>query len=140
MVPVPILPILVLRTMVAEWPDGGEADIMAVDEFKSRINDDLDTPRGIAILWGVVNSKLPLEVKKATLLDFDKVLGLRLAESTTDRVDIKDIPADVQNLLNEREQARLQRKWSESDRLRDSIRVLGYLVEDTSEGSQLKRL
>lgn len=129
-----------LRSAIAEWPDGGEPDAVMLAEFRSRINDDLNTPRGIALLWEVVDGKLPTSVKKATLLDFDKVLGLRLAESTSDRVNVDEVPASVQHLLAEREQMRRSGDWGGSDRIRESIRTLGYLVEDTSNGVQIKQL
>ena len=129
-----------LRTVFAEWPNGGQADVTMVGEFQDRINDDLDMPTAIALLWGVVKSKLSPEVKKATLIEFDRVLGLQFNNSKSDRVDIDEVPAVVRGLLKEREQARNQRNWSESDRLRDEIRVLGYMVEDAREGVQIRRL
>lgn len=129
-----------LRSTIAEWPNGGEADTSMLNEFKSRINDDLNTPRCIALLWEVVNSNLSSSVKKATLFDFDKVLGLRLSESTSDRINAEKVPVSVQRLLTEREQLRMEGNWAGSDRIRESIRVLGYLVEDTSKGVQIRQI
>ena len=128
-----------LRTALAEWPDGGLADATVVSEFHSRINDDLDMPTAVALLWEVTKGGLPSEVKKATLIEFDKVLGLQFVHSKSDRININEVPAEVQTLLKEREQARNQKNWSESDRLRDMIRSLGYVVEDARDGIQIKR-
>lgn len=129
-----------LRSTFAEWPDGGEADAAMLNEFRSRINDDLNTPRCVALLWDVVGSKLPTAVKKATLLDFDKVLGLRISESTSDRVNVEEVSTNVRRLLEQREQLRREGDWAGSDRIRESIRSLGYLVEDTPKGVQIKKL
>ena len=130
-----------LRIAFSEWPSGGKADALAVNEFMTAINDDLNTPRAIALLWDIVNSgKFSSSVKKATLIDFDNVLGLKLSQSVTNRVDIEDVPPTVQHLLNEREEMRHQKNWSGSDRLREVIHTMGYLIEDAPEGPRLKRL
>lgn len=129
-----------LRSAIAEWPNGGEADTSMVNEFKSRINDDLNTPRCIALLWEVVNGELSPSAKKATLLDFDKVLGLRLAESVSGRDNFEEIPSGVQHLLEERRRLRDEGDWAGADRLRENIRALGYVVEDTAKGAQIKKL
>jgi cysteinyl-tRNA synthetase len=128
-----------LRTALAEWPDGGLADASMVGEFHNRINDDLDMPTAVALLWEVTKGDLPSEVKKATLIEFDKVLGLQFVHSKSGRININEVPAEVQTLLKDREQARNQKNWSESDRLRDKIRSLGYVVEDARDGIQIKR-
>jgi len=130
-----------LRAEIAKWPDGGEVDDEMLNEFKLRVNDDLNTPRGLALLWEVANSKkLPLAVKKATILDFDKVLGLRLSESAPDQIEVEEIPAGVQSLAAKRTQLRKEKDWAGSDNVRDEIRELGYLVEDTPNGVQIRKL
>jgi cysteinyl-tRNA synthetase len=73
-----------LRTTVYEWGAAGEADLSYVNRFKVQINDDLNMPRAVAVTWELVKSDLPAPTKKATLLEFDRVLGLRLAELATE--------------------------------------------------------
>lgn len=128
-----------LRSTITEWPDGGKVDMFTLNEFKIRINDDLNTPRCIALLWDVVNGKLPSSVKKATIIEFDKVLGLTLAESVTEQNNAGKIPIEVQRLLEERECLRHKKDWAGSDRIRESIRMLGFLVEDTTNGVKIKQ-
>ena len=69
-----------LRLASYEWGEpGDEIDEAYQNQFLAQINADLNMPRALAVVWDLVKSDLPPHVKKATLLDFDRVLGLRLA-------------------------------------------------------------
>jgi cysteinyl-tRNA synthetase len=105
------------------------------EKFKKAINDDLNMPQALAVVQEMLKSDLSKEDKLATVLDFDKVLGLRL-DSVVIQKD-KDLPAKVKELMGKRQEARLAKNWQESDRLRVEIEKLGYRVEDTSEGSRV---
>jgi len=72
---------------------------------------------------------------EATLLRFDEVFGLRLAEWAPGTISI---PEDVLALLQQREAARAEKRWKDADRLRDEIYDHGFDVEDTAKGPQLK--
>ena len=75
----------------------------------------------------------------ATILEFDKVLGLDLASAaSTD--DISEIPEVIKKLLAEREEARKKEDWPRSDALRQEINQLGYHLEDTQTGPKIKLL
>ncbi|HSR32728.1 MAG TPA: cysteine--tRNA ligase, partial [Anaerolineae bacterium] len=103
--------------------------------FTEQINDDLNMPRALAVTWDLVRSDLPPSTKKATLLEFDSVLGLRLAEWKPAEVDV---PEEVTALADQRQQARLEKRWQNADALRDQIRAAGYEVEDTPQGPRLR--
>jgi cysteinyl-tRNA synthetase len=49
------------------------------------------------------------------------------------------IPDEVQKLLTEREQARAEKRWADSDALRDTIDALGYIVKDTKDGQKVEK-
>ena len=69
-----------LRNAVYEWgAAGNEPDAGFMGQFETAINDDLNMPRALAVTWDLVRSNLDPSVKKATILVFDKVLGLDLA-------------------------------------------------------------
>ncbi len=51
-----------------------------MDRFCESINDDLNMPRAVALTWDLLKSSLPAGIKKGTLLQFDRVLGLKLGE------------------------------------------------------------
>jgi len=68
--------------------------------------------------------------KLATILDFDRVLGLSL-----DQVNKSEaLPEEVQKLIDDRQAARAARDWAKSDQLRDAIQNMGYTVHDTKDG------
>jgi cysteinyl-tRNA synthetase len=111
------------------------ADIEA--DFMAALDDDLNTPKALAVVWKLVDGDYPLGDKGATLLWMDKVLGLGL-DAQVGR--IVDIPADIQALLNERVAARAAKDWAKSDELRKLIEERGWTLEDSKEGQKVKPL
>ncbi|HET6443506.1 MAG TPA: cysteine--tRNA ligase, partial [candidate division Zixibacteria bacterium] len=89
-----------LRTAVYGWDDNGEPADEYLERFLRHINDDLNMPRALAVTWDLVRSDLPDGVKKSTIFEFDKVLGLRLAEWAPVQVEA---PEEVQDLVKQRE-------------------------------------
>jgi cysteinyl-tRNA synthetase len=124
-----------LRTACFEWGPPGNPDRIYIDQFTNQINDDLNMPRAIAVTWDLVRSDLPLPSKKATLLFFDKVLGLRLADW---QPAAEIIPADVKALVEQRSLARTEKRWQDADTLRQQIAQAGYEIEDTPQGPRVK--
>ncbi len=105
-------------------------------KFKEFIEDDLDTPRALTVLWDILKDEnISNADKKATVLDFDKVLGLGFADIKTDK-----IPEEVSKLIKEREQARKNKDFKKSDELRKEINSLGYEVKDTADGQKISKI
>jgi cysteinyl-tRNA synthetase len=125
-----------LRSAVYEYGAPSQADPEYLTRFLERINDDLNMPRAVAVVWDLVKSELPPGVKKATLLDFDRVLGIRLAEW---RPSEEQVPAEVTALVEERQRARAQRRWKDADEIRERVRELGFDIEDTPKGPHARR-
>ncbi len=104
-------------------------------EFLSYINDDMDMPRALALLWEVVKSeKLNSKTKYDLIINFDKVFGLNLGKIKSDK-----IPATVLKLAKEREKYREEKNFAKSDELRKKIESLGWLIDDSPSGPKLKR-
>jgi cysteinyl-tRNA synthetase len=115
----------------------GEKDPLVDAEFKTKfmeaINDDLNMPRALAVAQEMLKSPISSPAKVATILDFDRVLGLDL-----DRLDKSQaLPEAIQKLVAARQKARQNKEWVESDRLRDEIHALGYVVQDTKTGMKV---
>lgn len=126
-----------LRRQLASLGDGfGRVDDAVRLEFQQAINDDLNMPQALALLFKVLKSDLSAEDKRATARDFDKVFGLDLFRPLTEQN--VDIPENVAALLSERRQARTEKDWLKSDILRQAIYEAGYLVEDGQEGQSVK--
>lgn len=123
-----------LREKISKW-DGSNAEPSAglLEEFKNRVNNDINTPQAIALMWDVVNDKsLPDGIKKATILEFDKVLGLGL-----DNKVVAEIPAEIVALAKQRDEFRKAKQWEKSDQIRQEILSKGYELEDTSNGPRV---
>lgn len=124
-----------LRAAVYDWGEAGTVDEEFMEQFESQINDDLNMPRAMAVTWDVVRSDRLPATKKATVLEFDRVLGLGLAEwAPVDEI----IPTEILTLVEKRQQARSQKRWEEADMLREQVSEAGYDIEDTPQGPRVK--
>jgi cysteinyl-tRNA synthetase len=102
-------------------------------KFMEAINDDLNMPRAMAVVQAMLKSEISDADKLATIMDFDRVLGLGL-----DQVNqLELLPGKVQKLVADRQTARAAKDWARSDQLRDAIQDLGYTVHDTKDGMKV---
>jgi cysteinyl-tRNA synthetase len=112
------------------------------ERFRAAIADDFNAPEALAVTWETIreaNRAVDGAEKRALLeaaLDFDRVLGLRLA----DAADAKALPAKVAALIEQREAARAARDWTTADELRGTIRQHGYEIEDTPSGTRWRKI
>src|SRR3989344_1124034 len=97
-------------------------------EFLARLNDDLNMPRALALLWKEAKSY-------EDLLCADEVLGLGLKN-----LKKAAVPPRVKALLVKREALRREKKWGQADRIREEIMKLGFKVQDMPEGSQVIKI
>lgn len=121
----------------------GEDDVSAVvDEAKKAMEkalaNDLVLPEVFGALFEMIKSinKLSPTSKSATdakalVLEMDRILGLDLGQHT-------EIPDDVRDLAEERQQARKEKDFNRADVLRDDIEHQGWIVEDIDDGYLLK--
>ena len=120
-----------------EWGDATDVDPVFYQRFLNHVNDDLNMPRALAVAWELVKSGLDKGVKKATILAFDEVFGLRIKDWKPAEVDI---PVAVQQLADDRQAARDAKQWQLADEIRAAITEAGFVVEDSREGPRLKPL
>lgn len=125
---------------------GGVVDPGYQKKFHEAINDDLDTPRAIALMWEIVkDSSLSPADKVATLKEIDSVLDIGLSDELDDMVRElgivapENIPEEIQELLSKREIARATHNWDESDHIREALNLKGYTVEDTPQGQKISK-
>jgi cysteinyl-tRNA synthetase len=103
------------------------------EKFVEAVNDDLDMPKALTVLWEVVGDKtLWPDARKNLLLEFDQVLGLGFG-----RVRPANVPSKIKKLAQERTSLRQQKNWLKADMLRAKIEQEGWIVEDTEQGSKL---
>jgi cysteinyl-tRNA synthetase len=104
-----------------------------IKEFEKEMNDDLNTPKAMQVLWGLIRDD-KADGKYQTIKKIDKVFGLKLLEK-----EEIEIPAEVKKLAEERENARKSKDWKKSDELRDKINKLGFAINDTPKGYEIKK-
>ena len=117
-----------------DWGEPGQVCSDTLAQFTHHINDDLNLPRAIAVIWDMVKTDLADADKKATLIKMDEVLGLGIADWQPKALTV---PADVMALVEQREQARKDRDFARADALRTEVEVLGFQIEDTREGPKV---
>ena len=105
------------------------------EEFILAINDDLNTAKGLAVLWEMLKSNIPSSDKYDLALYFDEVFGLGLKEASSVKLEI---PVEVKKLVEEREKLRKEGKFEEADKLRIKIEKFGFRVEDLPDGPKVK--
>lgn len=103
--------------------------------FHEAINDDLNMPVAMSVVWNVVKNPVKSKKYQELLLKFDEVLGFDLEHYQGK--DEKTIPEEDMKLVEQRNIARQNKDWKESDRIRDILLSKGYSVKDTPEGTQI---
>ena len=104
------------------------------NKFIEKITDDFNLPQGLVVMQELLKSDLSAPDKLATLLDFDKVLGLNLDKIRKEKLVV---PESIKKLAEEREQARKDKDWSKADQIRKQIKEKEYQIEDTDKGSKI---
>jgi len=135
------------KIMFTQYADvRGKLDTQKQIEIVQAINNDLDTPKVIALMHDFIKDEsLTDGEKKALLLECDSLLGIGLSDNAEEglaelgHVATDELPENVQELLNQREASRIAKNWSEADRLRDAIELEGYTLEDSPEGPKLTK-
>ncbi|MFM2357704.1 MAG: cysteinyl-tRNA synthetase [Candidatus Parcubacteria bacterium] len=108
-----------------------------IKQYKEYIADDINTPQVIALIHQIISdTKQTPEDKKATLYEIDTTLGLNLKKLVQ---EINHIPQHIETLTRERDEKRKNKDWKASDELRKTIEQEGYLVEDATEKTIIKK-
>ena len=104
------------------------------NRFLEAINDDLNMPLALSVIWDVVKSEKKSPVLAELLLKFDTVLGLNI-----EKEDKLELPEEIIQIIEERKLARINKDWKKSDELRDKLISLGYTVKDTPNGMEIHK-
>ncbi|HEU5376080.1 MAG TPA: cysteine--tRNA ligase, partial [Ktedonobacteraceae bacterium] len=112
--------------------------------FLQAVEDDLNLPRALALVWAMLRtSKIDAAMKVRHLLDFDRILGFGLreyllSEEQERRLDpqvyLAAVPAGVARQVEERQTLRQEHKFDQADLLRANLAMTGYALRDTPRG------
>ena len=122
-----------LKNLVYDLRDDKKTSKKYMLEFENAINDDLNMPNALQILWNLIRDEKAAG-KFQTVKKMDEVFGLNLFEK-----EKIEIPSDVKRLADERLKARKNKNWERSDELREKINNLGFVVEDTNDCYVVKK-
>jgi cysteinyl-tRNA synthetase len=136
-------------------PAGGQLK-SAVERTKTRfvaaMDDDFNSAGAIGQLFDLIKSynvlldehgttlaqdRDALELAKRTICDFDSILGLFRGGFPA---GVDEVPVEIQAMLDERQNARKDRDFQRADELRDQIIAAGYTIEDTPQGTRVRKI
>lgn len=125
-----------LRETIREWdqPKIGCAEFE--QKFLDAVNNDLNIPQALAVMWEMVKSDYPTSAKAESILVMDKVLGLGLEDYLGKQIEV---PNTVMRMVKQREQVRKSGDFKKADQLRKEIKDMGFEIEDTSQGPKVKK-
>ncbi len=113
----------------------GKVAASHTEKFLEALYDDVGTPSAVAEIWNMLKDEIVTDADKyRTLMDMSDILGLGLHEA---KKVVVEIPEKIKSLLDERTVARTSKNFTESDRLRDEILELGFMVKDTENGQEV---
>jgi cysteinyl-tRNA synthetase len=122
----------------SNFPHGEETTEIrrAEERFHAAMKDDLNTPKALSALYdlrgAVTNGKTDAVQATAMIKKLGKILGFSLLASSSN-------PEEVQELIKERDEARRKRDFAISDRIRKQLGEMGYIVEDTTGKTVVRR-
>ncbi|HSW48010.1 MAG TPA: cysteine--tRNA ligase [Candidatus Saccharimonadales bacterium] len=126
---------------IALWNEPAGALPEYDKRFLDAINDDLNTPQALAVMWEMVKSDHPTAAKAKTLFKMDQVLGLNLFENReVIKRDQGIVPDEIKAMVREREQLRREKRFNLADQLRRKIEKLGYVIEDSKTGPKARKV
>ena len=127
-----------VRDHVADLPD---PDPETIASFAERMDDDLDTPGAMAIVFKSVtriNSLLDAGSDLVALPLISALLSMMRAVGLVLDVDGSELPDEVVALARERDEARAAKDWTRADALRDELVAAGWVVEDSADGTRVR--
>ena len=107
-------------------------------EFHEAINDDLNVPMAMGVLWKMLRLPAGKDVYDAALV-MDKVFALDF-DKVASPDHTAEAPPEIKEMAEKRREVRRNKNWAESDRLRDEIAAKGYKVLDTADGYRLEKI
>ena len=123
-----------LKNIISYLKEDKEINTKYLKEFRDAMDDDLNTPEALAVLWKLVRDK-NAKGKIETIKEIEKTFELDLLKE--EKIEISN---EVKKLVKEREEMRKKKNWEEADNLRKRIEKAGFSVDDTSEGTKIKKI
>ncbi len=115
-----------------------------ITEFENRfheaINDDLNMPVAMGVVWEIIRNNIKSKEFAKLLEKFDEVLGLDIKKSKQYLQKEIEVPQEINEMIEKRNKAKLEKNWEEADKIRDEIKEKGYIIKDTKNGVEIEKI
>ena len=116
----------------------------ALEEYEKRfhqaINDDLNMPLAMGVVWEVIRNESKSKKIASLLEKFDEVMGLDLKNARKYLDKELEVPKEIMEMVNRRAEAKKEKDYKLADELRDEIKEKGYIIKDTIDGVQIEKI
>ncbi len=113
-----------------------------IEEYKTKfleaINDDLNMPVAMSVVWDIVKNPIKSKQLADLLLDFDRVLGINI-DKTVEKKN-EDVPQEILELVEQRKLAKVNKDWTLADEIRNKIQEKGYSIKDTKTETIIEKI
>lgn len=109
-------------------------------DFEDAVNDDLNIPKALGIAWNMVRYPEKSNDIYELLLKMDTIFGLGIKDADQKTEEEPKLDAEIESLINERQQARKDKNWKRSDEIRDKLKEMGIELQDTPQGVKWKKI
>lgn len=109
-------------------------------EFEEAINDDINIPKALGVVWNVVRYGKKSKDLFKLLVEMDDITGLDIASVQPKQAEVHEVSAEIEEIINQRQQARKDKNFKLADELRDKLKDMGIVLEDTPQGVKWKRI
>lgn len=108
------------------------------NDFFKAVNNDLNMPQAISVLWALLkDDELGNKEKYDLLLEFDQIFGFGIKDFKKEKISLDK---DIEELIRKREEARKNKDFATADKIRDKLKEKGIILEDTKEGVKCKKV
>ena len=109
-------------------------------DFEDAINDDLNVPKALGLVWSMARLSQKSDQVYKAILKCDEILGLDLDRGPVEEAPAEDLDAGIEAMIAARQEARKNKNFAEADRIRDELKAQGILLEDTKDGVKWRRI
>lgn len=127
-----------LKKRIAALSSDGEPNLEdakpLIDKFKEALDNDLNTSLGLTCVYDVLKADVSDATKLYAIGEFDKVLSLNLIDSGNNTENASESNAEIDELIAKRTKARAEKDWATADAIRDKLKEMHVVIEDTKDG------
>lgn len=105
-----------------------------IDKFKEALDNDLNTSLGLTCVYDVLKADVSDATKLYVIGEFDKVLSLNLIDINNNTENASESNAEIDELIAKRTKARAEKDWVTADAIRDKLKEMHVVIEDTKDG------